>query len=87
MWIREPCDRVFIRRFWDGGYSRGALFCGVGALVEMCYDVPPKGTSPWKLVAFAYGRRQGRSAVSAEMEAATMLIQLVLKVLLLTQSS
>ena len=71
-------NKVFLKGFWDGSYKPGDLFCGIGARIDLCEHVSQTRGGNWKIAAQAFGKRQGRSAVSAEVQASSLLLDLML---------
>lgn len=75
MYMIDPNKNYYIRGFWDGGYKPGDLFCGIGVHLEVNEFLPQQKPNGWRLALQIYGKRQGRSAVAAEVEAAKVLTQ------------
>lgn len=80
-------EQVFLRGFWDGGYNPSALTCGVGIYVEINKHIPQTRTSAWEPCIVAYGKCDGWSAVCAEVQAASILIDLVSSMISQTRST
>lgn len=66
----------FLRGFWDGGHSQGKEVVGVGVILQGVNEHPNEETE-WKTIMVGYGKCDGRSATTAEMQAFTWLVEIV----------
>ena len=56
--------------------NQAIFVCGIGVLIEFNEHIPHHKPNGWRVAVKAHGKRSGRSAISAGVEAAKTLIQL-----------